>query len=131
MPKLFGLSIDKLVYGGIKAAGDVRPLTLVKVTPGVRDPDNLLGGTNPTTTSHTGRGLSATPRLIRSAQGNMANDIIETFETEIFVFGASIMPVAVPESSDFITIDGVTWTVTNVGSDSSAAVYTCRATSRA
>jgi hypothetical protein len=136
--KLFGLNIGKLVYGGIKGANDVLPMTLVKVTPGTRNPAAPLDGTNPTETSHACRGFGEDPK--RENQGTViaTGDNYRIRITEISILGASIAGGVEPTTQDKIvissTIAGIgdlagTWRITHVDTDPARALFVCRARS--
>lgn len=124
--KLFGLRIAKIVYNGIKSAGNVLPLTLVKVTPGTRNPAALLSGTNPTSVNHKGRGFTDDPDLLRYGHGNTpAFDIINKRETKIYILGASLPEGVKPGPQDRVIFLGHTWSLTKVKADPAEAVFTC------
>lgn len=123
MPNLFGLNIAKLVADGLKSAGDVRPLTLTKSSPGSRTTGDLTSGTNPTKAVHSGRGFVED----RVGTINRAGTLVRSTRRIVSVIGATL-PVGVkPEPSDVISIDGETLTIVGGGvkTDPAEAVFEC------
>lgn len=94
LPKLLAKNLTK--FGGPIG---VKSCTLVKVTPGIRTPGAITGGTNTTTASYAAKGW---------IESYDSNDMIGTTITEqdrkISVLGASIAGGAVPMPGDRITI---------------------------
>ena len=60
--KLFGIDIAREVYDGIRSAGNVVAMSLVRVTPGTRTTGALTAGTNPSSTTYSCRGFKTSRR---------------------------------------------------------------------
>ena len=123
--KLFGMYIAKTVHQAIKAAGNVLPVTLIKVTPGTWNPASPLSGTNPTSVSYPCRGFSESPNILRGGHGNLDDDILETREEDISILGASLPEGIKPGPGDRVTIVGRTWNIKRVKDDPAEAVFLC------
>lgn len=98
-----------------------RDITITRSTPGVRDPLNLAGGTQPTTATFTGRGS-----LEREGRF-MDGTLVAQDHVLISVLGGTVSDGAVPQRGDVITFGGVAYRVTRVPSDQVGAVYECEA----
>ena len=117
--KLFGVNISGLVAKFIGPG--VLNAILTKVIPGERDPDELTGGTNPTTQVHSCRGFIDSKRL-RNIDDTLSQDGMEF----IVLIGDTIAGGTVaPETGDLITIEGNTYRIERIGRDPAAAVYEC------
>jgi hypothetical protein len=136
--KLFGIDIAKTVYTGIKAVGNVVPLTLVKVTPGTRTPAAPLDGTNPTEASHPGHGFGSDPAEETRGHLNTPGDIYQVRVTEISILAASLPAGIEPTPNDKVvfaaTIPGIgglagTWYLEKVKTDPARAMFICQARS--
>jgi hypothetical protein len=135
---LFGLNIGSIVNNAIEAAGGVLPMTLVKVTPGTRNPSAPLDGTNPTETSHACRGFGEDPKEENRGTVIATGDNYRIRVTEISILGASIVGGVEPTTQDKVviapTIPGIgdlagTWRITRVDTDPARALFVCRARS--
>lgn len=121
MPELFGLDIAGLINDSIQAAGELRPLTLIKVEPGTRDPARPTAGTNPTTATHGGSGFE------EDLQSRRPESVLPDTSTILNILGASLPSGVVPQTNDRVEIDGATYTLLAVESDPARALYTCQA----
>lgn len=139
---LFGLDIAGIVSTAIEGAGGLAggtgTFTLVKVTPGTRNPAAPLDGTNPTETQHACSGFGEDPVEERRGTGHTNGDIITVRVTEISILGASIAGGVEPMPDDKVivpsTIQGIgqlagTWFLENVKTDGARALFVCRARS--
>lgn len=122
MPDLFGLDIAGLVADSIASAGDVRPGTLAHKVAGTRGSgDNVLAGTNPTTTTHSFRGFVET-RTPRRAESLVENPI-----AVVSILGATVSPMVEPDVGDVATIDGDAYTLVELlSADPARALYEFR-----
>ena len=127
-----------MVYDAIKSTGDVLPMTLVKVTPGTRNPAAPLDGTNPTETTHACRGFGEDPKDEQQGTTHTTNDIITKRVTEISILGASIAGSVEPMPDDKVIISAAipgigdlagTWFLEEVDTDPARALFVCRARS--
>lgn len=119
--KLFGIDIAKTVRNAVKSAGDLESLTLNKITAGTRTSGQLTGGTNPTSTAYTGKGI------VYDGQG-AGNEPGETTRSTVRIVGIlseSLSAAVVPEANDTVTISGSTYRITNVRTDPADAMYLC------
>lgn len=105
------------------------PLTLIKVTPGVRTAASLADGTNPTTTSYPCKGFEENKRsgyqqFWQNAQTN--NTARASFLT-ISILGATLPAGVEPMAGDRITSKGKTYTIAadGVQRDPVGAMYVC------
>lgn len=119
MTTLFGVNIAALIHQNMSAG--LLPLTLVVVTPGTRTPGALSDGTQPTTTSSTGRGIKQAVSKFRD------DDLTRAGDVEILIITDSLSPPAVPKSGDRITMSGSTFYVVQVKSDPADATFSCLA----
>lgn len=118
--ELFGIDIAGLVHDNI--SDGVLPATLIKVTEGERDPNNLAGGLNSTETSYSARGF------IDSYNDNQINNTtVLRSDRRITLIGNSIQGRQIPNTDDKITIEGSTYDIVNVQRDPAAATYVCQA----
>lgn len=124
---LFGIDIAQLVADNIGPG--VLPLTLVKREPGSRTPGSLSAGTNPTTTSHTGRGFISDYSEVQIGQqagGGEGRTLVQRGDRRVIILGNTLSPAAVPEPGDRVTIEGDEYSIVNVMRDPAAATYTCQ-----
>lgn len=121
------MSIDvaKLIADNFAKLGGpvgVQGCTLIKATPGIRTPNAISAGTNPTTQSFAASGL-----ITDYSAYSVANSLVKAGDRKVMLFGASIAGGAVPEPNDRITIDGTTYTIIGpVGRDPAKATYICQ-----
>ena len=113
--------IARQVYRAMKAAKMTTPATLIKVTPGTRNPSNLSGGTQPTEQSYAAAGF-IDDFAVQAVDGT----IIFAGDRRITLFGASIAGGQSPAVNDKITIKGSTYRIRRVESDPANAAYTCQ-----
>ena len=120
---LFGLDIPNILRDGITSAGGLRPLTLIKVTPGTRAGANLPAGTNPTEASYPGEGFFEDKRGVANIEG----DLIRTTTRYVSILGASLPAGISPAPSDKIVLDGTTYRIAQDGvtTDPARALYKC------
>lgn len=118
-------NIAKLIASNFSKFGKdlgVTKATLIKVTPGTRNPAAVSAGTNPTTTSHAATGL-----VTSFDASEIDGTLIKKTDRKVLLFGASIAGGAVPEPGDRVTIGGETLTIpadTPVSGDPVRATYT-------
>ena len=127
MPALFGLDIAGIVSDAIAGAGNLRPATLVKVTPGTRTVGSLSTGTNPTQASYTTQGVfePTTKGDWNGSSWDMTRREVGT----VTLLGKPLTAAGVvPEAGDLVTIEGATYSISAVSRDPSAASYTCTVT---
>lgn len=111
-----GILGDKLVDAGMS-----KPATLTQWTAGTRDPNNLSGGTAPTSVAYTAQGLVIAWRR----QFLFATEVQAT-DRVVMLYGSTVAGGAVPKVSDQITIEGVTSRIIEIEQrDSAAATYRC------
>lgn len=122
--KLFGVDISGEIARNIGPG--VLDATLTKSTPGTRT-GNLTGGTNPTTTTFTGKGFIDTQR-VRFQDGSLVREGAKVVVLIGDTMKDSSGNLGVPEPGDRITIEGTTFTIPEGGRidrDPAAATYTC------
>ena len=120
MPKLFGIDIAGIVHGAMSPG--LLPATLIVVAPGTRSPSDSTGGTAPTTTNRSCRGvISDYSDFEKGADPSLAR------RRKILLIAKSIAGGAVPKPNDKITIEGVTYRIVadGVKRDPAAATYEC------
>lgn len=106
----------------------VKPLTLVKVTPGTRTPGAISAGTNPTTTSYPGNGW-----IKQLTARDLPGTEITVNDRKLAILGGSLPAGVVPAPQDKVTmvdLDGTSKTFVLVGpiaADSVGAVFTFQA----
>jgi hypothetical protein len=121
MAELFGIDIAAVVADSIAAAGDLRPGTLTKSTPGSRTGGQLTAGTNPTTASHSFRGF--VERRDARRQGQVGREPMSI----VTILGASVSGGAAPEVNDVATVDGTAYVLLElISRDPASAVYEFR-----
>lgn len=101
-----GLNVAKLIAKAFAANGKpvgVQSCTLIKRTPGTRDPLAPSAGTNPIETSYKATGLVSDWSSYMIAGG-----LVKTGDRKLLLFGASIESGQVPEPGDKVVIDGET-----------------------
>lgn len=108
--------IAKQVAKGLKSAGMTKPATLIKKTPGTRTAGQVSGGTNPTSTNYTCRGLVITwKRVMLNATQVQASDRV------VMLLGATLS--VVPAIGDLVTCEGVTSRIVDIERDAASATY--------
>jgi hypothetical protein len=113
--------IAKAVYQGAKAAKLGLPATLIKVTAGTRTPNNVSGGTNPTTTSYACYGF-----VSDFAVTQIDGTLIAVNDRKIDLYGYSIASGTVaPTTGDEVTIAGGTYRIKHVDTDPAQAMWVC------
>ncbi|HEU4895122.1 MAG TPA: hypothetical protein VFT85_04735, partial [Acidimicrobiia bacterium] len=98
--KSLGIDIGKIVLDVMGAM--LLPATLVKVTPGTPTAGNLAGGTNPTSTSYTCRGMVDSTRRENVDGGLEAAGILRVLLLANSISGGAVAP----ELGDHIIIEG-------------------------
>ena len=122
MPNLFGIDIAGILNDAINSAGGLRPATLFKSVNGTRTPGNLGGGTNPTDPPPESSCQVYVEKNTTRIEGTLA----QTGGMTIGIIGASISPARVPEPSDEVLVDGVTYTIVSIREvDPADALYVC------
>lgn len=118
MAKLFGVDIAKIANQALGKG--LLPLTVTVYTPGTRTPGSLTAGTQPTSSTATGRGIidDYDTRLIDGTR-------VQAGDRKVLILGDSIAPV-VPKPDDQVTIEGATYRIVRVARDPAAATYTCQ-----
>ncbi len=112
--------IAKQVGGAMKAAGMTKPATLTVVTPSVRTPGVVSGGTNATETSVAARGLVTSWRRQRLGGTDVA-----VGDRVVLLFGSLIAGGVAPKVGDKITIEGTVSRIIDIERDSASATYSC------
>ena len=126
MPNLFGLDIAQIVADSIASAGNLRPGTLTQFAPGTRDPADITGGTNPTSTTHTFQGFVEAEED-DSFTGRRSETNVSISMRRLSILGATINPATLPDQGDEATVDGVTYRIVEVFEvDAAQAVFICR-----
>lgn len=112
--------IAGIVGDALVDAGMSKPATLTQWTAGTRDPNNLSGGTVPTSTAYAAQGLVISwRRQFLNATEVQATDRV------VMLYGSTVAGGAVPKVSDQITIEGVTSRIIDIERDAAAATYRC------
>lgn len=120
MPDLFGLDIAGIVNSEIVGAGNVRTGTLSRITPGSRGA-TLIGGNNPTDTTHSFNGF------VETKTRRASDSLVEEPMATVSILGASVSPAAIPQVGDTVTIDGTTWDLVELmDRDPAGALYEFR-----
>lgn len=120
MVELFGIDIPELVDTAI--SDGLLPATLTRIVPGTRDPSDITGGTQPTTSTFTARGF-----IEDFTDRELEDSLVEIGDRKITLIANSIQNLAVPEVGDQITIENDTWNIMNVKRDPAGATYICQA----
>lgn len=95
-------------------------LTLTSFTPGTRTANNPSAGTNPTSTTHRGRGITIGLTSLRK------DTILPESNDAILIIAESLRPRVVPKANDTITVGSVISTITDVQTDPDAATHICQ-----
>lgn len=118
MPDLFGVNIAGII--GQAMDSGLLPVTLTKVTPGVRSTTDPTAGTNEVRKTYQGCGF------IDDYKDYQINETtIRRGDRKILVTGNSLRGI-VPITGDEIKIEGVSYTIIKVLRDPAAATYTCQ-----
>ena len=97
------------------------PATLVRSTPGTRTAAATGSGTNPTTTSHSARGVVGD-----YTDYQMDGTLVQRGDRWVLLLASTITGLAVPQPGDKVTIQGATYLVVRVKSDPANATYTAQ-----
>lgn len=117
MPNLFGIDIAGELN---KAMGSgLLPVVLTKSVKGTRTVGSLTAGTQPTSTTYTGRGF-----IDDYTDKQITGTTIVTGDRKVSILGASIS--VIPAANDRVTIEGLTYNIIKVKRDPAAAVYECQ-----
>ena len=114
-----------VAYGGDIG---VKPLTLVKVTPGTRTPGAISAGTNPTTTNYPGNGW-----IKQLTARDLPGTEITVNDRKLAILGGSLPAGVIPAPQDkvaMVDLDGTSKTFVLVGpiaADAVGAVFTFQA----
>lgn len=122
------INIAKAVAKGFSGANGVtvgfKPSVLTKYTPGIRQPGNLSGGTNPTS-----QDFKCSAIEITNSSSVLPASLVTDSAAQIMILGATIQGGAVPEPTDKITIAGKTFVIIDsnqaVVRDPVGATYIC------
>jgi hypothetical protein len=117
--KLFGIDIAREVYDGIRSAGNVVAMSLVRVTPGTRTTGALTAGTNPSSTTYSCRGFKTSRR--RKDPGSTTSDLVSV----VAILGASLPSGVEPRPNDKVVFEGATYIVNRVRTDPADALWEC------
>jgi hypothetical protein len=118
---LFGANISKQIANAL--GSKLLAATLVKRTPGTRDPTNPGGGTQPTEVSYSCRGFVDDYKT-----GHIDGDLVKVGDRKVTLLGDTISRGSVvPSANDKVTIEGRTYSVVAVTRDPDAATYTLQA----
>ena len=105
-------------------ADDSEDVTLAVVTPGTRSTTNPTAGTNPTSATHSARGI-----LGNYSQRQIDGTIVRTGDRIGIVWGASLTAGVEPKPGDTLTFtDGVVWRIVGaVTRDPASVAFLCPA----
>ncbi len=119
MTELFGIDAAQIF---LDTLGDiVLDATLTVVTIGTRTPGALTSGTQPSSATKTAKGY------IEDYDNDQIDEtIVAKGDRKVVLLAGSIQDNAVPKNGDTITIEGVTFTIMDVGRDSLQAIYICQ-----
>ena len=116
MANLFGVDIAQEIANAF--SGQLVEGILHKRTPGTRTAGQLTAGTNPSNSDHTFDGV-ATVKEVRRA-GQVGSDM----SVVITIIGKSVRPFVVPEVNDRVTMESITYTLSElVKRDPASAAY--------
>lgn len=115
---LFGVDIAAILYEA--TAGELRPGTLTKRTPGTRTTGALSGGMNPTTSDYPCEGY------VELGTSKRFDDQISRFGNFVSIIGGSLLGAAVPAVDDYVTMDGRTFMILEMYVDPALALYVLR-----
>lgn len=117
--ELFGIDFAEEIAEAFD--GQLVEGSFVRMTEGVRDPNNLSAGkpkSNPVT--HTFQGYTETVEAVYKG-GTLVRDASET----VSILGASVSPLVVPKIGDVVALSGKQLTLTKlVERDPASALYT-------
>ena len=107
---LFGLDISKLI--GDALGGELLSGAWQKQTPGTRTADNLTGGTNPSSTNYTFKGI-----VEKFEHHQVDGTLVRQHDLRILILENTISPATTddPKPSDRITIEGRKFVVADLG----------------
>jgi len=117
MPTLFGVDIAGIINREL--GPKLLPLTLTGYTAGTRTVGQLSGGTNPTSSTATGRGFTED-----YSEGQIDGDTVKVGDRKVVILGASVSLIPAPGMT--VTIEGVAYRIERVKRDPAAATYTCQ-----
>lgn len=116
--KLFGVNISKIIKDEIGPG--VLDATLIKKTSGSRTGGQLTGGTNPAPTNYSCKGFIDSQKQ-KDRDGTLADDGSKI----IVLIGDTIdSGNTAPDTQDQVTIEGTTYSISQVDRDPAAATYT-------
>jgi hypothetical protein len=117
MPKLFNTDIAGILN---KEMGPLLlDLTLKQFTNGTRTVGSYTSGTNPTSTTYSGKGFTEVFEL-----GKYPESLVQSDDKKIIILGASL--TVVPKINDEITIESVIYTIVHIFRDAASATYECQ-----
>jgi len=117
----FGIDLAAQLASGLGPS--LLPATLTRVTPGIRTPGALTGGTNPTTASYPCRGFTDDYQA-----AEIDGELVHVGDRKVLLLGKTIGGGAVvPQPNDRVTIEGATFTLIRVTRDPAAATFVCQA----
>lgn len=120
--RLFGLNIAKIINDSIVQAGGLEEAILIKVSKGVRDTNNPTAALVGTKNSYSAQGV-----IINYTDKEIDNTLILRNDRKVILIAESIQSQKIPEMSDQITIEGVTYDIVGeVQRDPAGATYTCQ-----
>lgn len=119
MAELFGIDIAGIIAQEIGPG--VLPATLIVVTAGTRDTNNLSAGTQPTENSIPGRGFQED-----YDDNQIDGTLIQEGDRRITLIANTFAGRPVPKTGDKITIEGATYNILKVRRDPAAATYVCQ-----
>jgi len=94
-------AIAKGFSGQNGATVGFKPAVLTRYTPGIRQPGNLSGGTNPTTQAFKCRAM-----VISETQLALPASLLQDTDAQILILGATLPVGVVPLPTDHVTIEG-------------------------
>lgn len=119
MPDLFGVDIQGILKDAI---GDGFPsITVVKVTPGTRDPANPAAGVQPTRSPFGARGI-----LDDYSDRQIDGTLVKTGDRKVLIVAGTLPSTVVPEPNDEIITEGKTWKIVRTKRDPAEATYECQ-----
>jgi len=118
MPKLFGVDIAKEISDAMGSGLLVAKLTKVTIT-------------NPTSTNTTEGGFTEKSYSCKGvisdyADSQVTGTVIQKGDRRVLLLGGSLPLSVVPDTGDFIEIEGSKFTIVLVSRDPAAATYSCQ-----
>ena len=116
---LFGQDIAKLLYDSIQSAGGLRPVILIRIREGERNPNDLTGGKVSTQTRYECEGF-----ISRRSDEYRAGTLVRTGGETVVILGDSLPEGIRPRPGDNCIAEDRTFFISGVTNDPAEAVYT-------